>query len=91
MHFLKQFFEKKHKKDFEQKVLLRYQALAGLVGNGGEMINRDKESRARAWVHEQEKLLAPKEAFWSSRTIQAAFIGGVFVLLATIVTLYLSK
>ncbi|KKT41894.1 hypothetical protein A2W54_00195 [Candidatus Giovannonibacteria bacterium RIFCSPHIGHO2_02_43_13] len=91
MNFIKQFLEKKRERNIEQKVLRRYQELAGALGSNGEMINRDKESRARAWVKEQEKLQLQPEPFWNSRTIQAAFIGGGFVILATLITLYLSK
>src|SRR3989344_4672510 len=81
MNFIKQFLEKKRERNIEQKVLRRYQELAGALGSNGEMINRDKESRARAWVKEQEKLQLQPEPFWNSRTIQAAFIGGGFVIL----------
>ena len=56
MKFINQFFEKRRERSIEQKVLRRYQELAGALGSNGEMINRDKESRARAWVKEQENL-----------------------------------
>jgi len=91
MNFVKDLFQKRRDQKIEQRVLKRYQELAGALGNSGEMLNRDKESRAREWVKEQERLLTPKENFWNSRTIQAAFIGGAFSIIAVIIGLYLSK
>lgn len=91
MNFLKLFLHKREERKTEQKVIARYQELAGAFGASGEMLNRDKESRARAWVKEQEKLAPKSEPFWNSRTIQAAFIGGGFTILAVLLTFYLAK
>lgn len=91
MKFVRDFFDRKRTEENEKKVLNRYKELAGALGSNGEMVNRDKESRARTWVKEQEKLAPKPEPFWNSRTIQAAFIGGAFTILAVFLTLYLSK
>lgn len=72
-------------------ILSRYKELGGALGSGGEMLNRDKESRARAWVKEQEKLTPKSEPFLNSRTIQAAFICGSFTILAVLLTFYLAR
>lgn len=89
MNFLRKFIEKSHVKKIEAKVLARYIKLAGLVRNG-EMINKDKESRARVWVVEQEKLL-PSQDFWRDKIIQAAFITGFFTLVAAAFAIYFSR
>lgn len=91
MNFIKQFLQKRYENKIELMVLTRYKELAGALGANGEMVNRDKESRARAWVKEQEKLIPKPEPFWKSRAIQAAFIGGCFVIFATLLKLYLAK
>ena len=78
MNLIKSFFEKKRAKKIEQKVLNHYKELAGAFGSSGEMLNKDKEGRARVRVKEQEKLAPKLEPFWNSRTIQTAFIRGRF-------------
>lgn len=47
----------------EEKVIRRYEQLAGLIRNG-EMVNKDKEDRARTWVAEQEKIAESKKLPW---------------------------
>lgn len=89
MNFFLKFIEKNRTKKIEAKVLARYIELAGLIRNG-EMVNKDKEGRARAWVAEQEKLLL-RGSFWRDRTIQAAFIAGFFTLIAAIFAIYFSR
>jgi len=87
MEFIKKYFDKKCRENIEKKVLNRYNELAGALGSGNEMLNRDKESRARDWVKEQEKLIPKPDPFWNSRTIQAAFITGGFAFLVALFTL----
>ena len=57
------FFEKRKVAKREKLVLQRYVQLAGLVQNN-QMVNRDKESRARAWVLEQENLQTSQKSEW---------------------------
>lgn len=52
-----------YKDTHEEKVIRRYEQLAGLIRNG-EMVNKDKEDRARTWVAEQEKIAESKKQHW---------------------------
>lgn len=56
----------------EEKVLQRYKQLGGFI-HDGQMINKDKESRAQQWIRDQEKekeLLSPKITGEGSREEQ---------------------
>jgi hypothetical protein len=61
----------------ETPVLERYQQLAGLVKDG-QMVNADKESRARAWVVEQEKIKILNKKDWHG-TVLGKIVIGLFV------------
>ena len=64
----------------EEKVLRRYGELAGSILNG-EMVNKDKESRARQWVKEQEKIeieFNKKIKWWEKDCVQIImFLGAI--------------
>jgi hypothetical protein len=72
----------------EEKVLKRYEQLAGLVRDG-QMVNKDKEDRARAWVKEnqqKEQEIKSVHKWWENSWVQmisltAAVLGIVGFLL----------
>lgn len=68
----------------EKRVLERYIQLAGFVQNG-QMVNKDKEFRARQWVAEQERIEKEKKPEWHQTwwwTLLLVVVGGA---VATIV------
>lgn len=85
--FLKKFVFKEEDKK-EERVIQRYIQLAGLV-QGGEMVNKDKEARARAWVKEQEEkeeAMRRLKKWWERTFVQLImFIGAM----AGIISLFL--
>lgn len=76
-----------NKNSTEEKVLQRYIQLAGLVRNG-EMVNRDKEARARQWVAEQEQKEREEKArkkWWEQTWVQLTMLLGA---IAGIISLF---
>lgn len=82
---IKETLDRKKLNKREKKVIEQYKNLAGFIKDD-RMINPDKESRARAWVKEQEETEAKKEKWYQNRPIQAAFITGFITLVIFILS-----
>lgn len=80
------------KKDrIETRVFDRYVQLAGLVRNG-VMVNKDKESRARQWVAEQEKIKfenKKNQKWWEQTLIQIIMVLGAVAGIVGLIVLFL--
>ena len=68
----------------EKRVRDRYVQLAGFVQNG-QMVNKDKESRARQWVAEQEKIEKERKSNWHQTWWGGTAIGFVVGVAATVI------
>ena len=92
---IKVFFDRRKEVLREQRVLEYYEknpgGLAGLV-RGGQMVNKDKEVRARQWVKEQEEKESAerKESKWWEKTwVQVVFLLGALAGIISLVVLFL--
>ena len=68
----------------EENVIRRYEQLAGLVRNG-EMVNKDKEGRARIWVDEQEKIAESRKQSWHQTWWGQLIIGLIVTIIGGII------
>lgn len=92
---IKAFFDRRKEVLREQRVIEYYQknpgGLAGLVRDG-QMVNKDKEARARQWVKEQEeKELAErkKNKWWEKTWVQVVFLLGALAGIISLVIIFL--
>jgi len=92
---IKVFFDRRKEALREQRVLEYYQknpgGLAGLVCDG-QMVNKDKEARARQWVKEQEEKESAerkKNKWWEKTWVQVVFLLGALAGIISFVIIFL--
>lgn len=92
---IKVFFDRRKELLREQRVLEYYEknpgGLAGLVRDG-QMVNRDKEARARQWVKEQEEKESAerkKNKWWERTWVQVVFLLGALAGIISLVIIFL--
>ena len=92
---IKIFFDRRKEVLREQRVLEYYEknpeGLAGLVRDG-QMVNKDKEVRARQWVKEQEEKESSerkKNKWWEKNWVQVVFLLGALAGIISLVTIFL--
>jgi len=77
----------KKDKVIEKEILERYEALGGLVRDG-QMVNKDKESRAREYIKSRTKII--DQISEGARTLKDAKYGR-FIIQTNLVQFYLAK
>jgi hypothetical protein len=87
---IKKYLEGKRAKKNEKRVIERYKILAGLIRDG-QMVNKDKEARARQWVKEQEEKKTSErkqKKWWDNAAIQLVMLlGAIASIIALIIFL----